>query len=97
VKPWLKWILREPAICSFAITCQSMAQLELALTACDGSPMSKEDCLYLHGLNLPVQLPNYRFENGEEVLQDFEPFRPENHGSNMFKRDFVRGCPVRPG
>ena len=46
-------------------------------------------------MNFPVQLPNYRLVDGTVELRDFEVFVPETHGSNMFKRDMVRGRPVR--
>ncbi len=95
VRPWLKWILREPAVAGFAMTLATVEQAELAVAACDGSPMSADDVMYLHRMNFPVQLPNYRRVDGTVELRDFEVFVPETHGSNMFKRDMVRGRPVR--
>ena len=95
VGPWLKWILREPSIAGFAMTLATLDQAKLAVAACDGTPMSTEDILYLHRNNFPIQLPNYRHLDGKVELKDFEIFVPENHGSNMFKRDMVRWGPVR--
>ena len=95
VGPWLKWILREPAVAGFAMTLATMEQAELAVNACDGTPMSTDDVLYLHRMNFPIQLPNYQQTNAGVALVDFEPFVPETHGSNMFKRDMVRWRPVR--
>ncbi len=95
VRPWLKWILREPAVAGFAMTLATLDQARLAVAACDASPMSTDDVLYLHRMNFPVQLPNYHLVDGAAVMQDFEVFVPETHGSNMFKRDMVRWRPVR--
>ncbi len=95
VGPWLKWILREPAVAGFAMTLATLEQAKLAVAACDGSPMSTEDVMYLHRMNFPIQLPNYHFVDGKVELQDFEIFVPENHGSNMFKRDMMRWRSVR--
>ena len=95
VPPWLKWILREPSVAGFAMTLATLDQAKLAVAACDGSPMSTDDILYLHRMNFPIQLPNYQQIDGRADLVDFEPFVPENHGSNMFKRDMIRWRPVR--
>ena len=57
--------------------------------------MSVDDIMYLHRINFPIQLPNYHLVDGKVELQDFEIFVPENHGSNMFKRDMVRWRAVR--
>ena len=57
--------------------------------------MSTGDIMYLHKMNFPIQLPNYKIIDGKVVLQDFEIFIPETHGSNMFKRDMVRWRAVR--
>ncbi len=95
VPPWLKWILREPSVCGFAMTLATLDQAKLAVAACNGTPMSTEEILYLHRMNFPVQLPNYHIVDGKVELQDFEIFVPETHGSNMFKRDMVRWRGVR--
>ena len=85
VRPWIKWILREPSVCGFALSVSTLEQAKMAAEACDEKPMSPEEALYFHKMNFPVQIPYYRIAEGETagIVQEFEVMTPEAHGSNM--------------
>ena len=61
IKPWLKWILREPSVFGFALSMQNFAQAQQVINALDGEPMSQADVQTLYNLNLPIQAVDYRF------------------------------------
>lgn len=57
IRPWLKWIFREPAVFATAISLPGMAEAEMALTALDDKPMSLDEVLYLKNLKIPIEWP----------------------------------------
>ncbi|AZN39950.1 aldo/keto reductase [Paenibacillus albus] len=90
VRPWLKWILREPSVFATSVSLSTMEEAQLTLSACDGKPMSGEEALYFHRMNFPIQMVDYRIHNGQRSLQEFEMMSPEAHGSNMISRNMIK-------
>ena len=90
VRPWLKWILREPSVFAFALSVSTMEEAKAAVAASDDEPMSPEEALYLHRMNFPIQPVDYQIKDGEGILRDFEFFTPDAHGSNMIGKNMIR-------
>lgn len=96
VRPWLKWILREPSVFGFALSLQSRSQAEQAIPALDGEPMSQEEVQVLYDLNLPIQPVDYRqFPDGSSAAVPLEIVDQETQkdlatGTNMLSGSLYR-------
>jgi aryl-alcohol dehydrogenase-like predicted oxidoreductase len=90
VRPWLKWILREPSVFATSVSLSTMEEAKQTVDACDGKPMSGEEALYFHRMNFPVQMVDYRIQDGQRKLQEFEFVSPEAHGSNMISHTMLK-------
>jgi hypothetical protein len=96
VRPWLKWILREPSVFGFALSLQNEAEARQALDAIDDRPMSKEDVQTLYDLNIPIQPVDYRqLGEGESAavpleIVDTETLARLAKGTNMLSGSLFR-------
>jgi len=90
VRPWLKWILREPSVSGLALSVATLEEAKTAVDVCDGKPMSPEEALYFHKMNFPIQPVDYRIHGEDSTLQTFEKISPEKHGSNMVADNMIR-------
>lgn len=90
VRPWIKWILREPSVFAFALSMSTLEEAKMAVGACDGKPMTAEEALYFHRMNFPIQYVDYRIQGRDRKLQSFEIVAPESHGSNMISDTMIR-------
>ncbi len=79
-----------PSVFGFALSVSNMLEAEAAVSACDGEPMSRDGARYLHRMNFPVRMVDYRMASGESTLRELELFSPEAHGSNMVSKNMIR-------
>ncbi len=81
IRPWLKWILREPSCFGFALSMQNLTEAKQVVQALDGEPFSRDDVQALYDMNLPVQPVDYRqFANGESAAVPIEVIDKETQG-----------------
>ena len=96
VRPWIKWVLQEPACFGFAVGMQSRAEAEAVVAACDGEPMTLEEQRYLRSLNLPVQHVDYHVEDDGSsravpmTVVSSETQRIFAEGTNMLSGSLIR-------
>jgi predicted aldo/keto reductase-like oxidoreductase len=57
IRPWLKWIFREPAVFATAISLPNLAEAEMVVSALDNDPMNLAEILFLKNLKIPVDWP----------------------------------------
>jgi hypothetical protein len=96
VRPWLKWILREPACFGFALSVQDLQEARQVVEACDGKPMSWSETQYFYDRNFPIQHVDYRIPStGESAAAGLVVVEKEEQavlaeGTNMLSGSLIK-------
>ncbi len=57
VRPWLKWIFKEPSVFATTISLPNLKEAKAVIDALDHQPISPNEALYLRNLDIQIEWP----------------------------------------